>query len=107
MTNKTLSIVSYVTLIGWLIAWYSGKDHADTLLKYHLRQSLGMAVISMAVSILFYLIASLVPILAPLQLAGLILPVFWVLGMINAANGAYRPVPLFGKPFEKSFSFIG
>ena len=33
MDNKTLSIVSYITIIGWVIAYFVGKDKADDLLK--------------------------------------------------------------------------
>ena len=48
MTNKTLSIVSYITIIGWLIAYFSYKDKSETekstVVNYHLKQSLGIAV---------------------------------------------------------------
>ena len=32
MDNKTLSIVSYISIIGWVIAYVVGKDKADDLL---------------------------------------------------------------------------
>jgi uncharacterized membrane protein len=47
-----------------------------------------------------------VPALSFLGLAGYVLIVFWILGIINAANGAERPVPVFGKIFENKFAFI-
>jgi hypothetical protein len=40
MDNKTLSIVSYITVFGWLISFVLGKDKPNSLLKYHLKQSL-------------------------------------------------------------------
>jgi uncharacterized membrane protein len=107
MNNKTLSIVSYITLIGWLIAYFSGKDKADALLRYHLKQSLGLAIVSIALNIILRVIVSLVPALAFLGMVGLVIIVFWILGIINAANNAQKPVPVFGKAFENSFSFIG
>lgn len=106
MNNRTLSIISYITLIGWLIAYFSGKDRADNLLKYHLKQSLGLAIISIAVSIILNIIAYVVPALSFLGLVGYVLTVFWILGMINAGNGAEKPVPVFGKMFEDKFAFI-
>nr|WP_067063700.1 import component protein [Mucilaginibacter sp. L294] len=106
MNNKTLSIVSYITPIGWLIAYFSGKDKADALLKYHLKQSLGLAIVSIALNIFLRFIISLVPALAFLGLIGLVIIIFWILGMINAANNALKPLPVFGKAFESSFSFI-
>ena len=36
MDNKTLSIVSYISIIGWVIAYVVGKDKADDLLKNHI-----------------------------------------------------------------------
>lgn len=107
MNNKTLSILSYVTLIGWLIAYLSGKDKADALLKYHLKQSLGLAIVSILFSIVLNVIASIVPALSFLSIAGLVILVFWILGIINAANGALKPIPVFGKAFENQFAFIG
>ncbi|WPU92818.1 DUF4870 domain-containing protein [Mucilaginibacter sabulilitoris] len=107
MNNKTLSIVSYITLIGWLIAYFSGKDKADALLRYHLKQSLGLAIVSIALNVILNFIVSLVPSLAFLGIVGWVIIVFWILGMINAANKALKPVPVFGKAFENSFAFIG
>lgn len=107
MNTKTLSILSYVTLIGWAIAYFSGKEKADRLLRYHLRQSLGLAIISVLLSIALNIIASMIPALGILSLLSLVILIFWVLGIINAANGALRPVPVFGKVFENKFSFIG
>lgn len=106
MNNKTLAIVSYITLIGWLIAYFAGKENADALLKYHLRQSLGLALISILVGIVLNIVVYLVPALSLLGLLSYVLLVFWILGIINAANGAMRPVPVFGKAFENKFSFI-
>lgn len=107
MNNKTLSILSYVTLIGWLIAYLLGKDKADALLKYHLKQSLGLAIVSILLSIVLNVIASIVPALSFLSMVGLVILIFWILGIINAANGALKPIPVFGKAFENQFAFIG
>lgn len=107
MDNKTLSIVSYITLIGWLVSYFSGKDKADALLKYHLKQSLGLAIVSIILNVILAVIVSIVPSLAFLGLVGWVIIVFWVLGIINAANSALKPIPVFGKAFENSFAFIG
>lgn len=107
MNNKTLSIISYITPIGWLVAYLSGKDQADSLLKYHLRQSLGLMIISIIFNIIMRVIATAAPALSFLGIVGLVILIFWVLGMINAANGAEKPVPVFGKMFEDKFAFIG
>ena len=56
MDNKTLSIVAYITLIGWLIAYFSGKDKADDFLKYHLRQGFGIFIFGVILSIVLNII---------------------------------------------------
>ena len=107
MSKKTLSVVSYITLIGWLIAFFSGKEKADSLLRYHLRQALGLAIVSIILNIVLRIITSATPSLSFLGMVGWVITVFWVIGMINAANGAEKPIPLIGKMFERKFSFIG
>lgn len=106
MNSKTLSILSYVTLIGWLIAYFSGKEKSDSLLRYHLKQSLGLAIVSIVLNIALSVIAHLVPALSFLGLVGYVILIFWVLGIINAANQAEKPVPVIGKVFEDKFAFI-
>lgn len=108
MNNKTFAIISYIfTPIGWLIAYFAGKDTADSLLKYHLRQSLGLGIMSIIFNIVLRILASIVPALSFLGIIGLVFIVFWILGIINAANGAEKPIPVFGKMFENKFAFIG
>lgn len=98
--------MSYVTLIGWFIAYFSGKEKSDSLLRYHLKQSLGLAIVSIVFNIVLGIIAYLVPALSFLGLAGYVILIFWVLGIINAANQAEKPVPVIGKVFEDKFAFI-
>jgi len=106
MNNKTLSIVAYITLIGWLIAYFSGKDNADDFLKYHLRQGFGIFVFGVVLSIVLNIImfATGLYFLGYIGLIGLIL---MILGAINASNGVKKPVPIIGSWAEKQFNFIG
>ncbi|PZP45710.1 MAG: import component protein [Pseudopedobacter saltans] len=107
MNNKTLAIVSYITLIGWLVAYFSGKDNADGFLKYHLRQSFGLMIISVLFNIALNIVAFIVPALGILSLIGLVFLVLMIIGIINANNGAEKPLPIIGKMFEDKFAFIG
>lgn len=104
MNNKSLAIISYITIIGWLVAYFIGKDKADALLKYHLRQSLGLAIVNIIFGIVLNIIAFAVPTLSFLSLIGYVFIVLWIMGIINAANGALKPVPLIGKMFEEKYS---
>ena len=111
MTNKTLSIVSYITIIGWLIAYFSYKDKSETekstVVNYHLKQSLGIAVIGILFFITINVIAIVVPTLASiLSVANFGIMILWILGIINANNEVEKPVPVVGGMFEDKFEFI-
>lgn len=107
MDNKTLSIVSYITLIGWLIAYFAGKENADALLKYHLRQSFGIMILTFIVSIIVNILVFVSPVFIYLGIISLFFFILTIIGIINAANQVMKPLPLIGKLFENKFAFIG
>lgn len=107
MNNKTLSIVSYITLVGWLIAYFSGKENADNLLKYHLRQSFGLLITSIVFNVAIGVLVSIMPFLSVLSYVGFVFFGLLIIGIINASNETEKPLPLIGKLFENKFGFIG
>lgn len=109
MDKKTLSIISYITIIGWVIAYlqYNKLENKDSLTKFHLKQSLGIAIIGILLSVALTIIGMVVPTLASiLSLANLAIVVLWVLGIINANNEQEIPVPVVGAMFTNKFDFI-
>ncbi|WP_312511541.1 DUF4870 domain-containing protein [Chryseobacterium culicis] len=106
MDNKTLSIVSYITLLGWLISFIIGKEKSNSLLKYHLKQSLGLIIFSIILSITLNVLMMVTKI-GILGILGFIPLVLMIIGIINAANNVEKPLPMIGKMFEDKFSFIG
>ncbi len=105
MTNKTASIVSYITIIGWIIAFvtYNNQVEKSSLLKFHLKQSLGLFLVFMA----YYVLISFIPGLYRIgSLLSLVIFVFWIIGVMNAANEAEKPMPLIGEMFDKNLTFI-
>lgn len=106
MSNKTLAIISYITIIGWLIAYFVGKDNADSLLKYHLKQSLGLAILSIAFSAVLNIVASVFPFLGFLSIISLLIWVLLILGIINANGEKQKPLPIIGNWANNQFTFI-
>lgn len=109
MNNRTLAVVSYITIIGWLIAYFSYKDQAQksALVNYHLEQSFGLFIVSILLSVAVYIVVSIIPGLAIAgTIIGLVTLILMVLGIINAYNQALRPLPLVGKFFEKKIRFL-
>lgn len=107
MNNKTLAIVSYITIIGWLVSFFSSTSPRDPLVKYHLKQSFGLFVIAIIYSVITNIIVSLVPAVGMiLSLGSLAILVLLILGAINASKEQQTPLPVIGKFFEDKFGFI-
>ena len=108
--GKTVAIVSYLTIIGWIIAYVMYGNKKQQLSAYHIRQSLGI----MITGVLFYVLQFMllfVPfigwlislIMIPL---GLLLFVAWIMGLIAAINGEEKPVPYIGNKIQDILSSI-
>ena len=109
MNNKTLAMVSYVTIIGWLIAFFSYKqqNEKNTFVNYHLEQSFGVFIFSVILSVCAGIIMMIIPALSMIiSLISLLPLVFMILGVINASHETMKPIPLIGKLFENRFGFI-
>ncbi len=102
-------MVAYITLIGWLIAWfqYKDKNEKSELVQFHLEQSLGLVIASFVLGIVVGIIARIVPSIASvLSLAGIVPLVLAVLGIITASNEVNKPLPLIGQFFTNKFAFL-
>lgn len=112
--GKTAGIVSYLTIIGWLIAYFAlHKDKPTALGSYQLRQTLLFHIVSMVVSwgagILFGLIFFSISItlsIALIRIVQLGLFVLWIIGFIGAVQGEKKPIPLIGEKAQTLFSTI-
>jgi uncharacterized membrane protein len=115
MDKKTVSIVSYITIIGWAIAYFSNNSAPEksSLARYHLKQGFGLNILALAFNIAIRIIISVLPSLSILALLGIISTVvsigflvLMILGCINASNEKETPLPIIGKMFEDKFDFI-
>lgn len=108
MNNKTLSILSYITIIGWIIAFVKSKDLTpkSDLVNYHLKQGFGIFIVSLIINIALTIIVSIIPALYFLSYIGYVIFILWIFGIINAANEQKKPIPVIGKAFENQFGFI-
>lgn len=108
--GKTVAIISYLTLVGWVIAYVMYGSNKQPLSSYHIRQSLGI----MITGFLFYILQFMlfyVPfigwlitlIMIPI---GLLLFVCWIIGLIAAINGEEKPIPLIGNKIQEMLSSL-
>jgi uncharacterized membrane protein len=105
--DKTVAIVSYLTLIGFIVALIIHNGKKTKLGAYHLRQLLGFFLTAVALGFCMGIVA-FIPILNILGLiaywiAMICMFVLWIMGLIAAINGEMKPMPLVGAMYQKWF----
>jgi len=112
--GKNAAIVSYLTFIGWLIAYFGMHQNNKTRLgSYHLRQTLllyiAYAVIHWGLSFtlgLMWMSTGFLSFYSLQNLLNLAFFVLWIIGFIGAINGEEKPIPLFGEWAQTLFPNI-
>lgn len=100
---KTVAVVAYITFIGWLISYlFLYPKQKDPLGAFHLRQSLGLYLCGLVLSILNRSFATGIMWGAG-NIIAVILFVFWLIGLVNAINGQQKLLPLVGESFQRWF----
>jgi len=108
--GKTVAIVSYLSIIGWIIAYVMFGSNKTSLGAYHLRQTIALFILAFATWILQILllfipfIGWLIGILLIFVYIGIF--VLWILGLIAAINGEEKPMPVIGAKAQQWFSGI-
>lgn len=105
MDQKTIAWVSYITIIGWIIALlsYNNSPEKSSLARFHIKQSLGLMLTAVAISFISILLGVFGLLFNVLNLGVLVL---WVIGLVAAVNGEEKPVPLVGNFYQKTLTFI-
>lgn len=91
-----VAVISYFTLIGWVVAMVIYDKHQSSLASFHLRQSLGLIITGALLSLI------------PLIGWGLNFAVIlaWAVGLYSAIQGKEYKVPLLGKFYQEHLDFI-
>ena len=97
--SQVIAVISYITLIGWIIAFILYQNDKSELAIFHLRQSLGILILGIIGRVIFW-----IPILG--WLAVIFVFVLWLIGLMRAAHGEKKPIPLFGSFFQDIFKGI-
>ena len=95
MNKKTTGIVSYITLVGWLIAFLAGDKEGA---KFHLNQSLVLLLVNLVNSLVLGRILGLIPVLGGLAsfVISIGLTVCWILGLVYAIKEEEKELPIIG-----------
>ena len=95
MDTKTTSWVSYITFIGWIVAYLAGDKEGA---KFHLNNSLVIWLGYLCVFVANYILI-FIPIIGWLAVlaANIFLFVMWIMGLISAINQEEKELPVIGK----------
>lgn len=108
--GKTISIISYFSLVGWIIAFVLFNSNKSKLAAYHIRQSLGLMITAIALYIVMFIflfipvLGWIISILIWICMVGIF--VLWIFGLVAAINGQEKPVPIIGAPIQNILSGI-
>lgn len=102
MNKKTTGIIAYITVIGWLVAFFAGDKEGA---KFHLNQALSLWIVQIVLNILSFVVGFVsvsVPVLALVwslisAVVGIFIFVCWILGLIHAVKEEEKELPLIGK----------
>ncbi|MDE6915047.1 MAG: DUF4870 domain-containing protein [Lachnospiraceae bacterium] len=97
MDAKVTGIVSYISWVGWLVAFLAGDKEGA---KFHLNQAL-VLMIAMTVLPIVSAVVGFIPIVGFIVrlvagLCCLVLFVFWIIGLVGAITGEEKSVPIIG-----------
>ncbi|MDY7395607.1 hypothetical protein UMM65_10165 [Aureibaculum sp. 2210JD6-5] len=93
--GKTMAIIAYLFGLGTLIAWFMNKDKNNAFAAFHIRQGVKLFILGLIIwAVSFVLI--MVTQIAAVGYLGWITWIFVILGIMNAAGGKMKPLPIIG-----------
>ena len=97
MNEKTLGIVAYLTLIGWIIALVLNQNTKSEAVSFHLRQMLLLIILSFVLGIIPFVNL----------IAFLVLFILWIVALVGAIQGRQtNAVPILGPMAQGWFKFL-
>jgi len=100
--GKQAAIISYVTIIGTVIAIFMNSEKKNEFASFHIRQALG---INLTYFALGYFIGYFDSWMISSAYWTFIF-ILWVFGFIGAVQGEYKLVPLVGEWYQKFFKSL-
>lgn len=97
--DKLIAILSYITLIGWIIALVMNTEKKSKLGSFHIRQSL----LIMALAVVAGLVTWIPPISVIIWVVTVVL---WIMGFVSAIQSTMKPVPVLGEYAQDWFKSL-
>lgn len=100
--GKTTAIVSYLTIIGTVIAIVMNNEKKNTFAAFHVRQTLGLFLTHFALG---YFVSAFDSWIATRIFWG-ILAILWGIGFFGALQGRELKIPVLGDLYQRLFKSI-
>lgn len=100
--GKTAAIISYILIVGPLIALSMYAENKNSFASFHIRQGLGLTITFITLGLTISHFESIM-IAIPLWIFVSVLTVY---GIFSAAKGEKTTLPLLGNLFQKWFKSI-
>ncbi|MRI00939.1 hypothetical protein GH721_10410 [Kriegella sp. EG-1] len=101
--SKNIAIISYITIVGLVIAFVMNNEKKLDFATYHVRQSLGLCITGLVLGVI-----GIIPIIGWLiNIVGIfVLLYMWVMALMNAVNEKEKPAPILGVKYEEWFKNV-
>ena len=101
-SGKNTAIISYILIVGVLIAMSINSDKKNKFASFHIRQSLGLSLTFVCLGLLISNFEN------PMVTISMwfFISVLWSFGFLGAIQGRTHPVPLLGNLFQKLFKSL-
>ena len=105
--DRTVALLSYLTIVGFIVALVLHSNKKTKFGAYHLRQGLGLALTFMVL----HFVAGIIPFwtisytisIAISQVLWLLYLVLVVLGLVAVSNNQTKPLPVVGELYQGWF----
>lgn len=114
--GKTIAMISYLSLIGLIIAFVMNNDKKNSFASFHIRQFIGICLLSFALWIVLIILTFVFALISPdlgSMIGGVLtfviyggLFVLWLLGFLSALQGKEKTIPVVGDKFQQWFKNI-
>lgn len=103
---KNIGIISYLTLIGWVVALVMHQNHKSSFGAFHIRQMLGVMITGVALSLVVQVIGFVTGSIFLAWSVNILAIIIWLLGFLGAIQGEEREIPIIGSYFQDWFKSL-
>lgn len=93
MDKKSTGVISYITIIGWILAFLVGDREGA---KFHLNQSLVLNLANLFLTIVAKLLGKLPFVPFIVWVLDIVVFIFWIIGFVAAIKDEEKEVPVLG-----------